>query len=603
MTALYSKPIEASPDMTNGWVLMRRLVTEYLWRYRISVGIGVVCMAVVAGATAANAWMMEPVLDKLFLEKDTTMLLILPAIVAAIAVIKAAAAFGQNYLIDGSSLRGATDVQSDVYVHLMRSDLKLLQDTASGQLLSNFLTDALYLRQALGKSLVGVVQDSLMIVALVSVMFFKDWKLALVATLVMPLAVFPLGRLGSRVRKASKQIQERSGTLAEHLDTTFGGVRDVKAYGMEDFETVRAKKAIRSRRNAMMKAVRVRAIVVPITEMLGGFAVALVIFYGGSRVIAGELTPGAFFSFMTALLLAYAPLKDLANLNAALQMGIAAAQRLFALLDRFPQINDKPGAVPLKIAGGALRFDDASFGYRADTAALQNVSFEVGAGETVALVGPSGAGKSTVLSLIPRFFDVESGRIVIDGMDIRDVTIRSLRSAVGLVAQDAALFADTIRANIGYGKPDATDEEIEAAARNANAHDFILKLPDGYDTVVGSGGQILSGGQRQRITIARAMLKNAPILLLDEATSALDSEAERKVQDALKRLTEGRTTLVVAHRLSTVLHADRIVVIENGRVAEIGPHAELLAKGGRYADIYTAQFLGRQEPAEAAAGE
>jgi subfamily B ATP-binding cassette protein MsbA len=340
----------------------------------------------------------------------------------------------------------------------------------------------------------------------------------------------------------------------------------------------------------MLKVVRTRAAASPVTEMLGGVAAAFIIFYGGYQVIAGTTTPGTFFSFMAALLLAYQPLKSLANLNTALQEGLAAAERIFALMDAEPTIVDRPGAGRLRVSRGEVRFEGVSFAYAEGAPALEDVDLVAPAGAVVALVGPSGAGKSTLINLIPRFFEARLGRVTIDGVDIREVTLESLRGALALVSQEATLFDDTVRANIAYGRLGASDDDIVAAAKAAAAHNFIRALPQGYDTMVGEHGVKLSGGERQRVAVARAMLKDAPILLLDEATSALDAEAERQVQGALKRLMQGRTTLVIAHRLATVLEADRIYVIDGGRVVESGRHAELLAKGGLYARHHALQF-------------
>jgi len=369
-------------------------------------------------------------------------------------------------------------------------------------------------------------------------------------------------------------------------------VRHVKAYNREGFETERTASVIENMFRIVYKSYRVRALSSPIMETLGGIAVAAIIFYGGWQVIDGSLTPGAFFSFVTALLLAYKPMKSLANLNTNLQEGLAASQRLFHVLDMEPTIKDGPGTKALVISGGAVALEGVSFAYHENAPALSSVSLAIPAGKMVALVGPSGAGKSTILNLIPRFYDVSAGSIRIDGQDVRDVTLESLRDALALVSQESVLFDDSVRANIAYGRAGASDADIEAAAQGAAAHDFITQLPDGYDTMIGESGVKLSGGQRQRLSIARAMLKNAPILLLDEATSELDSESERKVQQALAELMRERTTLVIAHRLSTVIDADRIYTIEQGQIVESGTHAELLANNGAYARLYALQFAG-----------
>jgi ATP-binding cassette, subfamily B, bacterial MsbA len=405
------------------------------------------------------------------------------------------------------------------------------------------------------------------------------------------------------MRRVSVNTQVEFGQLTTLLSQTFQGARHVKAYGMEDYEKGRAAALFERIFRLADRANRTRARAGPMMEALGGAAIALVIFYGGHQVIVGARTPGAFFSFITALLLAYQPVKSLATLNAALQEGLAAAQRVFEVLDIEPTIRDRPRARKLRLAGGEVRFDRVRFGYQPGTVALDGISLTVPAGSTVALVGPSGAGKSTMLNLIPRFYDVDAGTIAIDGQEIGSVTLASLRGAIALVSQEVSLFDDTVRANIAYGRFGAPQADIEAAAAAAGAAGFIGELPQGYDTLVGERGVRLSGGQRQRLAIARAMLKDAPILLLDEATSALDSESERQVQAALRALMRGRTTVVIAHRLSTIVGADLICVLDRGQIVETGRHAQLLAKGGLYARLYEIQFAAERELAPAAAVE
>jgi subfamily B ATP-binding cassette protein MsbA len=580
---------EQAPARAATMPLVARLFRGYIRNHTGKIIVAAICMAIVAATTAVNAWVMQPVLDEVFLNRNKTMLLILPVVILAIAVTKGVAQYFQAYLMSVVGQRIIAEVQISLFAHLMRADLAYFNSTATGRLISNFLNDVNLLREALTKALTGIAKDSLMVLALAGVMFYQDWRLAIATCVIFPLAIAPIRILGRRMRKASAQNQERTGEFATLLNESFVGVRHVKAYGMEDYETKRASRANEYRLQALFKVIRTRAAATPLMETLGGVAIAVVIFYGGSRVISGTTTPGTFFSFITALLLAYQPLKSLANLNAALQEGLAAAQRVFAMLDFQPSIKDAADAKPLRVDGGALRFDDVVYAYDGTAPALEGVSLEVPAGQTVALVGPSGAGKTTILNLIPRFYDVASGRVLVDGQDVRSVTQASLRSNIALVSQESTLFNDTVRANIAYGRIGASEAEIIAAATSAAAHDFISALPEGYDTVVGESGVKLSGGQRQRIAIARAMLKDAPILLLDEATSALDTHSERQVQEALHALSRDRTTLVVAHRLSTVQDADRIHVIDAGRIVETGRHAELMARGGLYAKLYTLQ--------------
>ena len=493
-------------------------------------------------------------------------------------------------------LRIVADMQRNLYERVIGADLAFFNRTSPGELIAHFINDINLLRNAVASTLVGLGKDSLTTLALVGVLFYEDWRLALIAVAVFPTAIFPIVRIGRRMRKVSDRTQAQVGQLTTLLDETFQGVRYVKAYAMEAYENVRAARAIEAVFGLHYKGARTRSALHPIMEVLGGLAIVAVILYGGSQVIAGAKAPGSFFAFITALLLAYEPVKRLARLNANLQEGLAAAVRVFALLDREPEIRDAPQAAPLKVEGGAITFQNVTFSYDAAgshdavSPALHRIDLEIPAGKTVALVGPSGAGKSTIMNLIPRLYDVDKGRVMIDGQDLRAVTLASLRAQIALVSQEILLFDDTIRANIAYGRLGASEAEIAAAAATAGADDFIAELPQGLDTPVGVRGEALSGGQRQRIAIARATLKNAPILLLDEATSSLDGESERQVQQALAQLMAGRTTLVIAHRLSTVIGADIIYVIEDGRIVESGSHAELLRRAATYARLYASQF-------------
>jgi subfamily B ATP-binding cassette protein MsbA len=575
--------------------LVWRLARDFMRPHALSVACAFVLMGAAAGSTAIRAWLMQPVLDRVFVGRDPSWLLPIAGAALAIAFVKGLSDYGEAVLMNRVGQRVVADVQIALFSRLMRADLAYFHAHPSGTLISRFTNDAVLLRNAAANVLGAIGKDALTVVFLVGVMFYQDWLLALVSFFVFPVAIHPIVGIGRRMRRVTANTQNEVGQLTTLLSQTFQGARLVKAYGMEAYEEQRAAQLFERLYRLIDRATRTRARASPMMETLGGAAIAIVILYGGHQVIAGARTPGAFFSFVTALLLAYQPLKSLANLNASLQEGLAAAQRIFQVFDVEPTIRDQPRAQPLQITGGEIRFERVRFGYAPGAVALDDISLTIPAGRSVALVGASGAGKSTILNLIPRFYDVEEGCITIDGHDIRSITLNSLRAAIAIVSQEVTLFDDTLRANIAYGRFGASMADIEAAARAAGIDDFIRELPQGYDTPVGEHGVRLSGGQRQRIAIARAMLKDAPILLLDEATSALDSQSERQVQAALRTLIRGRTTLVIAHRLSTVQGADLIYVIDRGRLVESGRHTELLARGGLYARLYAMQFAGHRD--------
>jgi len=571
-------------------VLVQRLVRDYVAEHKLRILLALLGMGMVAATTAAFTQLIKPVVNDIFIAKQSALLYPIALATIAVFALRGFATYSQAVLMSFVGHRVVARIQQQLFDKLIGADLAFFHHNSPGTLISHFINDVNLLRNMASNTLTAIGKDSLTAIFLIGVMFAEDWKLAAITTVILPLAIAPSVRIGRSMRKVSGKNQIQVGRLTTLLDEAFQGIRHVKAYVMERYESKRADETIEEVFQLNQKSARVSNIIHPVMEALGGFAIAAVILYGGNEVIGGERDAGSLFTFIFALLLAYEPLKRLSKLNAMLQGGLAAAQRLFLLLDQQPEIVDAPDAQPLQISVGEVRFSGVHFSYDGAKAALHGISLEAPGGKTVALVGPSGAGKSTILNLIPRFYDPEQGSVTIDGQDLRRVTLASLRGAIALVSQEILLFDDTLRANIAYGRAGAGDAEIEQAARMAGAHDFIVAFPDGYDTQVGPRGSNLSGGQRQRVAIARAMLKDAPILLLDEATSALDSESERHVQRALDQLMSGRTTFVIAHRLSTVVDADLIYVIEDGQIIERGSHAELLARGGHYARLYALQF-------------
>lgn len=570
--------------------LIGRLVRDHMRPHMWRIVAAMLLMAVAAAATAMSAQLLDPAIKYLFLDKDPNMLTLIPLAVFAVMVLKAAASYGENVLMNFVGQRIISDVQIGMFEHLMKADTGWLRQYHSGKIISHFLNDAVLMREAVSRSITGLGKDFLTLVFLIGVMLYQDPVMTGIAIFILPAVVGFVRQLARRMRKSVNYGMAETGNLSTLLSETLAGSRVVKAYGQESHEIRRVTQSIDRRMEFIMRGVRARSAAAPITEALTGLAIAAAIYYSGVRALSGNMEINHFAAFLGAMMLAYQPLKSLATLSTALQEGLAAAARSFSVMDVKPTIKEAPDAAPLRVPQGRIRFEDVHFSYDENTPALRGIDLEIAPGQTVALVGPSGAGKSTMLNLIPRFYDVRSGRLTIDGADVREVTMASLREAIALVTQEPFLFDDTVRANIAYGRPEADSKDIEAAARAADAHDFITDLPQGYLTIVGEAGMRLSGGQRQRIAIARAMLKNAPILLLDEATSSLDTDSERQVQGALSRLMQGRTSLVIAHRLSTIMDADCIHVIVDGRIVESGTHQHLLAQNGMYAGLCRNQF-------------
>ena len=573
---------------------LRRLWRDEVRHHKQMLGIIVGLTALVAGLTALYPLVIQRAFD-MFSTKDARILYQIPIFVVIVTSTKAVVQYGRNVLVQTVVLRIINGLQERMFAHLTKADLARVEREAPAQLVARFTTDAAIVREALTRA-VNSLTDAITVVGLIASMLYMNWVLSLIAALLYPLAAVPIQRMGKRIRRASGSMQERMGETATMLHESFAQARTIRAYRLEAVEIARAQLAFAGLYRSLVRMARGRARVDPLLEVLGGTAVAVVIGFAGWRSATGSGTVGEFTGFVTALLMASQPLRALGSLNAAVQEGMAGLMRVFSVLDERTAIAERPGASPLPPGPGRVRFEDVRFKYPDGREGLSGLTFEAAPGLTVALVGPSGAGKSTALALIPRLHEATGGRVTIDGADIRDVTVASLRDAVAYVGQDTLLFDDSVAANIALGRPGATRAEVEAAA-DAAAAGFVRTLPDGFATRVGTGGQMLSGGQRQRIALARALLRDPRILLLDEATSALDAESEAAVQEALHRLRAGRTTIVVAHRLSTVRDADLVIAMADGCAVERGTHAELLTRDGLYARLVRTQALA--EPASA----
>jgi subfamily B ATP-binding cassette protein MsbA len=498
--------------------------------------------------------------------------------------------YGYNYLLVKVGQLVVLDLRKELYRHIQSLPLAFFLRRPTGELISRIMSDVSKIQVAVSNVLVGILKDSCQAIFLIGVIFYQNWRMALIAIIVLPLAAVPVLKFGRRHRRLSRKSQQTSAQVTNILYETITGTRIVKAFCMEGYEVARFAKKLEELFALFMRNTKIGAIASPLMELLSGIGISLVIWYGGSQVLNSETTPGTFFSFLVATIMMYEPIKGISKINISLQKGIAAAERIFTVLDIQPDVAEKENAIQLSPVKETIEFKNVGFSYDDKTEVLKGINLKVRNGEVLALVGSSGGGKSTLVNLIPRFFDVSSGSLTIDGIDVRDVTFSSLRRQIGIVTQQTILFNDTVRNNIAYGSPQASDEQVRAAARAAHALKFVEQLPGGFDTVIGESGARLSGGERQRISIARAILKNAPILILDEATSSLDTESEREVQRAIENLVYNRTTLVIAHRLSTIRSADRIVVIQDGEIVEEGTHDTLLPLGGVYKTLHDMQF-------------
>ncbi|AOY58677.1 MsbA: lipid A export ATP-binding/permease protein [Desulfococcus multivorans] len=553
------------------------------------------CMLVIALTTSATAFLVKPVLDDIFFSRDQQMLMLIPMAVAAIYFLRGVGTYGQDYLMNYAGESVIRRLRNALYNRIQDLPLSFFQEEKTGVLMSRITNDVNIIKEMVSTSVTSLLRDIFTIIGLTAVIFYRDWKMAVFAFLVLPVAFYPIIVLGRRMRRVSTGCQQAMAEMSAFLHETFSGNKIVKAFGMESYEKRRFAEKTQKLFRLEMKAVVVNAISSPVMEFLAGIGIAFIIWYGGSRVVAGTSTPGTFFSFMAAVLMLYDPVKKLSKLNNKVQQGLAATDRVFDIIERESEIREPEHPVMLKPTLQQIVFDGVGLSYNGgETAALQGIDLRVNAGEILALVGMSGGGKTSLVNLIPRFYDVTEGRILIDDTDIRRFSVASLRKQIAIVTQDTILFDDTVRNNIAYGKPDAPMSDVIAAARAAYAFDFIESFPHRFDTRIGELGNRLSGGEKQRLCIARALLKDAPILILDEATSALDTESEMLVQRALENLMRGRTTFVIAHRLSTISYADRIVVLVGGRIVEEGTHDELMGCCGEYHKLHTMQF----KPAE-----
>ncbi len=566
--------------------LIKRIYRDYIWEHRLLLGGAIALMLLSAGMVALQVWILQDIIDKVFVGKQATWLLPLGVAVILIFVTNGFATWGHTLLLAKTSYGVVTHLQHQLFDNMLQQDIDYFQKNTAGSLGSYLISDINVLRGSMIDGIMTMIKNIFTLIFLVGVMFTRNPTLAIIAFIIFPTTGYFVAQVGKKMRRIAGTTQNDIGQFSGLLNQSFQGIRQVKSYTAEDHEKIRIGKYIDSLYRLSIKSIRTASLTIPLSECLAGAAVALVIFYGGSQVIAGHNTTGNFFSFIAAFFMAYEPLKRLAKANNILQVGLAASQRIFAALDQKPVIVSPNNAPALVIKNPEIKFDSVNFTYPDGTVALRDFSAHIQAGKKTALVGPSGSGKSTLLQLLLRFYDVTSGRILIDGQDIRSVDMVSLRQHLGFVSQDIFIFDDSVNANIAYGMQNASQDMITAAAKQAASHDFITKLENQYQTRLGEFGVKLSGGQKQRVAIARAILKNAPILLLDEATSALDTESEQLVNLALNHLQTGRTTLVVAHRLSTIKDADDILVLQHGQLVAHGTHAQLLGQPGLYPTLY-----------------
>jgi subfamily B ATP-binding cassette protein MsbA len=575
-------------SMTNKEILIRLMAV--LKPHTSKLVVAMVAMVGVGGFNALQAYLVKPLLDEIFVDRDAHLLNLLPLVLLAVFFVKGIFYFLYSYFLEMVGQCVIRDLRTKVYAHIMDQPLRFFQTTTTGELISRIINDVSIIQGSVSYTLIRSLRDFFSVFGLLVVIFYMDWRLAFISLVFLPLAGAPIVIFGRKFRKISTNYQEKLGEATSQLHETIAGVSIVKAFCMEPFEKKRFAERMQNIMNVLLSETWYNSLSHPSIEMLAGIGMAVIIWFGGGQVLQGHSTPGAFMAFLTALFMLYEPVKGVSKVNSNIQQGVAAAYRIFMLLDKPSDAVDAPNALVMPPFQRHIEFKDVSFGYEPSQSVIEHLSFRVNRGEVLAVVGPSGGGKTTLTNLLLRFYDVCDGQLLIDGVDIRTYSRTSVRRQIAVVTQQTILFNDTVRNNIAYGWDDCTEEALRAAARAAYALDFIEALPKRFDTVIGESGARLSGGQRQRLSIARALLKDAPILILDEATSALDNESEREVQQALENLMHNRTTIVIAHRLSTIQNADRIVVLKEGRIVEEGRHDELVGRNGEYTQLHRHQF-------------
>lgn len=571
--------------MKDSFRLYLRLL-RYVRPYKKQLVMATLAMIGVAAMTALSALIIKNVLDDVFIAGDRNLLLLIPVAIIAIYLLKGIFRYVRTYVMSWAGLKMVQDIRNELYEHMHSMSLSFFTETPTGVLMSRVTYDVNMMQMAITEALVGVFRDIFTILGLMIVVFYRNAQLGMLAIVGLPIAFYPLVKFGKKMKKASKRSQENMGNLNKLMQEKISGAGLIKASGTEAAELDKFKEENEKLVGSFLKIQRVKALSNPVMEFIGAASVALIIWVGGLTVINGKMTVGEFFSFLAALMMLYEPVKHITSVNNVIQQGLSAAERVFDILDISPEIDDSPDAIELPRSSGHITFTDVSFRYGKEWV-LKDINLDIPSGTRLAIVGTSGSGKSTMVNLIPRFYDVSEGQITVDDFDVRHVTQSSLREQISVVSQDVILFNDKIRKNICYGIEEVSDSDLESALRAAYALEFVNSLPNGYDTVIGERGARLSGGQRQRLSIARALLKDSPILILDEATSSLDTESEHLVQKALQNLVQGRTTLTIAHRISTVTDADRIIVISSGRIVESGCHEELIDLGGEYSRLYS----------------